>query len=71
MEFCALGDLSSHVSKTIEPALRDTWINQLVLGLQYMHRLYVCHRDIKTVRHGKYWCFTARSRSLCLYRTTF
>ena len=51
MEVCHHGDLSSQIlQKTIDHALRDAWIDQLVLGLRHCHNLNIIHRDIKTVR---------------------
>ena len=79
MEYCAHGTLTARITKGIDvDSVRETWTEQLFLGLQHMHGLRVIHRDIKTVRfpptrrHRLFFVMQCRLKKVPFlpYRTT-
>ena len=49
--YCEKGDLGTHISKQkakpLDEELLKFWVAQMLLALDYMHRKFVLHRDVR------------------------
>jgi class 3 adenylate cyclase/tRNA A-37 threonylcarbamoyl transferase component Bud32 len=47
MEYFPLGDLRSHMRKTLDPAIAMYYVRQIAGGLEAIHQVGIVHRDLK------------------------